>query len=712
MKNSPRKENVVPAAIAPVGAAGKAAAAAAAMPLLSDTQLSDLYSNCLKMSAENKINQKNTWDLNLIDYMDELMEEDETNFTRASCTIDASVKIYAHRVDSVHSHTYKVLSGLSRTERRDDEPAEDDDAGAGSGSGAGSGAGESDGEQGEGEGKEKADAKAAEKEAKKAKAAAKRATRTVVTIEANEENLRLKKLDLEFDVDPLFQKTSAEFDEGGARGMLLNHLVVAAHGELVFGSSCELAPGAMPPATGGARPVDLAPMRKLLNGLPYKSMTLCPAFDHFVAECWDKTDGGGAKTAAAAAAAAKTSEAASKLPSWVSAAAAAAAAPMTEASTTPALMDEANDFGDAGACDDDWDEVAEPMAGGAHATVARVFSDDDPTKSAAIEMMLRITRTAESGSEFGYFTPTKLRHWAGLEHWKMHKAKPLATADGSSAGAGAIGKTKKTAKAAFVLDFSKLARVDVAKAFKTSRASTTLSVATTAKAAAHAAHLLPKDVRYDIKKLQRFALRPAFGVVLSKFDAAAAAAAAAGDAYEVGEDWYDYGNANDAENFVPAGGGKGGDDDGAFMPAGGGFDSDDDGGGPVRNLNTPGALDGADASVAAGLVPEPRQVQRIGINFDRVDKRVNVKALKHGIWAELTHTDAAKAAAGQVDPHASMADSRSFSDLLHRLPAALPSKVLEDVSVPFAFICLLHLANEHGLTIESSAAMDDLRIMQ
>lgn len=32
----------------------------------------------------------------------------------ASTTLDASAKIYAGRVDAIHSETYKVLSGLGR----------------------------------------------------------------------------------------------------------------------------------------------------------------------------------------------------------------------------------------------------------------------------------------------------------------------------------------------------------------------------------------------------------------------------------------------------------------------------------------------------------------------------------------------------------------------------------------------------------------------
>lgn len=38
-------------------------------------------------------------------------------------------------------------------------------------------------------------------------------------------------------MDPLFKKASADFDEGGAKGLLLNHLTIDAHGRIVFDSS-------------------------------------------------------------------------------------------------------------------------------------------------------------------------------------------------------------------------------------------------------------------------------------------------------------------------------------------------------------------------------------------------------------------------------------------------------------------------------------------
>lgn len=44
-------------------------------------------------------------------------------------------------------------------------------------------------------------------------------------------------MELEFSVDPLFKKASADFDEGGAKGLLLNHLAIDSHGRIVFDSS-------------------------------------------------------------------------------------------------------------------------------------------------------------------------------------------------------------------------------------------------------------------------------------------------------------------------------------------------------------------------------------------------------------------------------------------------------------------------------------------
>ena len=141
-----------------------------------------------------------------------LKEGDGVNFQKASCTLDGCVKIYTSRVDSVATDTGKLLSGLAENaskKRRGDVE---------------------DGEDGEGdEGEEGEDG-----QKKRKKRAARSAEATLATSFAQLQN---KKMELEFSVDPLFKKASADFDEGGAKGLLLNHLAIDTKGRIVFDSS-------------------------------------------------------------------------------------------------------------------------------------------------------------------------------------------------------------------------------------------------------------------------------------------------------------------------------------------------------------------------------------------------------------------------------------------------------------------------------------------
>ena len=57
------------------------------------------------------------------------------------------------------------------------------------------------------------------------------------TLASSFAQLQLKKFDLEFSVDLLFKKASADFDEGGCRGLLLNNLAIDSQGRIVFASS-------------------------------------------------------------------------------------------------------------------------------------------------------------------------------------------------------------------------------------------------------------------------------------------------------------------------------------------------------------------------------------------------------------------------------------------------------------------------------------------
>jgi condensin complex subunit 2 len=116
--------------------------------------------------------------------------DNSINFQRASSTLDGCVKIWTSRVDSVGTETGRLLSNLASDGREveDEEPTSDNP-----------------------------DAHAPSQKRRKA-------TRSESTLAKNLEQLKSKKLDLEFSVDPLFRKTCEDFDEGGAHGLLMNHL--------------------------------------------------------------------------------------------------------------------------------------------------------------------------------------------------------------------------------------------------------------------------------------------------------------------------------------------------------------------------------------------------------------------------------------------------------------------------------------------------------
>lgn len=169
----------------------------------------------MKLATDNKINANNSWNFALIDYfhdMSLLKEGDGVDFQKASCTLDGCVKIYTSRVDSVADDTGKLLNGLAESgnkKRRGDA--------------------EGDGEGDDEEGEEGEDGQ------KKRKRRAQRSAEA--TLATSFEQLQNKKVDSELAVDPLFKKASADFDEGGAKGLLLNHLAIDSKGRIVFDSS-------------------------------------------------------------------------------------------------------------------------------------------------------------------------------------------------------------------------------------------------------------------------------------------------------------------------------------------------------------------------------------------------------------------------------------------------------------------------------------------
>ncbi len=161
-----------------------------------------------------KINQKNAFALSLLDHLNQIVHQDgdkAPNFVSAGCTLDASIKIYSCRVDAVHSDTYRVWGGFSKSAPELKEDEDDDENGQKEKSGGVHGFGD-DEVDGDGDNSVLSVSSPTAKKSHKKRSS---------TIEAHPESLLQKKPENDISTDPFFQKMAASFDEGGAKGMMV-----------------------------------------------------------------------------------------------------------------------------------------------------------------------------------------------------------------------------------------------------------------------------------------------------------------------------------------------------------------------------------------------------------------------------------------------------------------------------------------------------------
>jgi condensin complex subunit 2 len=106
----------------------------------------------------------------------------------------------------------------------------------------------------------------------------------------------------------------------------------------------------------------------------------------------------------------------------------------------------------------------------------------------------------------------------------------------------------------------------------------------------------------------------------------------------------------------------------------------------------------------------PRKVLRTSQRHsdDSDGPQVDVRALKESIW-ECTQQLVRSTSEDCPQPSPAAAQSVSFQDLLSRLRGGRAGR-LEDLSVHLAFICVLHLANEHGLAVRGVATLDAMTV--
>lgn len=609
------------------------------------------FEEWMKMATDNKINASNTWSFALIDYFHDmsLLRSDSgdgsINFQKASCTLDGCVKVWTSRVDSVVVETGRLMSGLQDEDVADDEaPTHDAD-----------GDDEEDGER--------------PKRRQKARE---------TTLAKNYAQLQVKQFDLEFAVDPLFRKTSADFDEGGAGGLLMNHLHVDDHLKVVFDAS-DAVEGKEGPAEGEAEQVEG-------NEAPAEGE----------GEQAEEGTGEAERPASPSAPATPTTPTAPASP--------ASPAPSTPtgapdysrlkalllgaaASTNPGAP--ADDLGAVladrvmapsiasfrFAADDDTqldmsldepepeppvepapdvDPLPEPeldFFAGEPADDPAGEPADDP--GAAHEFDVALESAAPRNAQdmlFDYFDNRVKRNWAGPEHWKMsrvHRAKPQA----ADPDVPRVRRRREVPP----IDFSEAGAVDPRVIFAPSTSRTGIKMPRTQIGAS--VHLLPEDQHYSSKRLMRLFLKPKAAIFLRR--AAAQAEEPFSTALFDAPDPYD----EELPALAPA--------DDVFLEDGAG-----------------GEVDSDDEFLAGDSL---RRVRPEYVEHAKKAKQVDVKRLKDNIWRGLDMEHA---------------DEREFGEVISGLAGSYPPARFSEISTSFCFICLLHLANEEGLEVRVPGGAD------
>ncbi|KZT63492.1 barren [Daedalea quercina L-15889] len=683
--------------------------------------MSSNFEEWMKMATDNKINAANSWNFALIDYFHDMSllrnnTDNSINFQRASCTLDGCVKIWTSRVDSVGTETGKLLSNLANEGRPDNDDGATSDNPDGQ-------------EPGQSQRKRKAH-------------------RPESTLAKNLAQLRSKKLDLEFTVDPLFRKTCADFDEGGAQGLLMNHLSLGEgpQGSLrvVFDASDAMG------ATGDEdeplmEPEDLVELSYLRKEfLPdldtLNDKAICHSLEGFSFSkdnfTFDDTtlfrdrtpnsdDGGDHDDDGGAYGDDDLQD-----PT--------APTEVDGAQNPPPVEDfflgdqaiagdyATGDFAPGG------DMGPDSQPGGPESGVpterghSGAFVPFDPRRPPnERDLVMAMTGGEEDGLMMDYFDQNFLKNWAGPEHWKLRRVIRRPEASESAP------RVKREKKEAFKIDFlipsGKDPKVIAKELFApvTRGAGITLPGPSSSKGPSRKGdkrrsgkekemerrndQTLPDDMHFSTRQLVTLFLKPEFslkmrgrnmqqqvdGEIDENFWAQAAAEQAAARAGQDGEDSTNDGGIPFNTQFFH--------DD--FDDAGGFDDVFDGADGANGTIIEPGEQD-----LLAATQGLTRRVRPEFVHYAKRAKRVDVRKLKENIWKGLDivvpkcDTTNEDDDAMDVDdrPVTDPTEPRDFTSVISGLAKTYPKDKMEEISTSFCFICLLHLANERGLKIQSN----------
>jgi condensin complex subunit 2 len=572
-------------------------------------------------------------------------------------------------------------------------------------------------------------------------------------------------MELEFAVDPLFKKASADFDEGGAKGLLLNHLGIDANGRIVFDSSDDAREAAEDRQETTFPEETIAAEAEItddeagdidIGGLAAKffpdlsrldEQDICPSMKGFdLGNANDSLDLPFLKAPE----------------DWR----------QDKAQDTQAAPgDDSGVFldGNHGFDDDDaglggfdmgdgigfgeggdaWAKEAalEPQMRVHNMTMMEGEGDENPGEVGSFDpeksqyaVSLRHTQDDEQENILNYFDKALQKNWAGPEHWKIRRVKDAAKAAITPA-------MKRKEKEPFEIDFMTPMSQSLADALYTPASSS--SAITLPKKEWHTKgrNLLPDDKHFNSRQLLRLFLKPKAMIGSRK----PGSGSSSGQARAVGQVpegeidenyWAQQDNAAehvdddvrgnyDADFFqddgLPFAGAMDDDDMDDFADAREHFSPPAEGGAMDLDAIANAPADLQEGAFGQQLVTQSRRLRPEYVQYARVAKKVDVRRLKEEIWRGLAYEDVSTFAVGNIGHELTSpkveksapaptpkADDGSlkFTDVINGLQSVYPKQAMADISTSYCFICVLHLANEKGLVIQNEDQWTDLTIRQ
>ncbi|CAI4054728.1 hypothetical protein SKDZ_02G0130 [Saccharomyces kudriavzevii ZP591] len=714
------------------------------------------FEEWIKMATDNKINSRNSWNFALIDYfydLDVLKDgENNINFQKASATLDGCIKIYSSRVDSVTTETGKLLSGLAQ--RKTNESSNG-----------------SNGTDKNGQGFEGDDDEAnvqidpltgmpVSNDPDVGNTRRRVYNRILETTLVEFETIKMKELDQELSIDPLFKKALVDFDEGGAKSLLLNTLNIDSTARVIFDASIKdsqqitqdedqrkeddpieedsIADG----ENGSSQSLISSRNGSMVNGsvmsapsMEDEILSLGMDFIKFdeIAVCEISGSIEQLRNVVDDINQAKgfIENVNNKFDNF-----------LTEEELQEAIPDDAEDNVD-GFDLDMQQELECPDEN--HDNTSQDEEDDQNDDNS--------NTTAGSILEkdlMAYFDENLNRNWRGREHWKVRNFKRMnlvtneanilaetqnVVRDTTNKNMGddklTDAKKKNKPKKVLEIDFFQIDDGFEDKIFAPKGRTKIDMPIKNRKNDSH--YLLPDDFHFSTERITRLFIKPEQKMSLfnhkknSRGDASTrvfdktmnSVNGANNEAPAIADEhfWADNYERKEQEEKAMEQSKEVGD------VVGGALDNpfEDDMDGIDFNQAFEGADDNEQASVKLDLQDEEDHkfpIRDNKVTYSRVAKKVDVRRLKENVWRSINKliqeqdtkngkVISEERASGQEDRHLK---ELKFSDIIQGISKMYSDETLKDLSTSFCFICLLHLANEHGLQVTNTEDYEDLLV--